>query len=531
MTKKDYLGIGAILSIGALMGFLILTGGLKSQVRAGHSHHENEAQENSAGHGHSHDAHGPSCSHDHGGQGSAGFAIGPNGGKLMSEDNFALEMLVEDGEGGPALKAFAFDEGKPINPNEIELFVELIGQEEKAARLDFHAEKDHLCGNRPLDDPHSFDCTIVAQWKGKEYRWVHTDGETKLKLTADAASKAGIEVRNAEPAKIRTILELPGEIALNSDRVCHVVPGISGVIKESLKNLGDEVREGDLLAVVDSRELAEAKSRFLVFLKREELALTNFQRMEKLWEKKVSPEKDYLDSLKALEEVKIERLAAGQKLRALGLPEGEVEVLQEGLNGPLMRYEIRAPFNGTVISKHMSKGEWVNEDAEILAIADLSDVWAEIVVYPKHLENVRIGQKAVVRSDASDFEAEGVVSYVGPLVGEESRTSRARVVLPNPGGRWRPGLFVTVQLIREESQVPVAVIPNAIQNIEQRPVVFVRRKDGFEPRTVELGKRDADRIEVLKGLRVWEKYAASNCFVLKAELSKALATCSHTHGL
>jgi len=212
---------------------------------------------------------------------------------------------------------------------------------------------------------------------------------------------------------------------------------------------------------------------------------------------------------------------------AMGLKEQEIVKLEEGSLSDLTNYPIRAAFEGIVVKKRLSTGEWLKDDAEIYVIADLSTVWVEITVYPKDLESVHIGQKAVVKSASSTLEAEGEVSYVGLVVGEDSRTAKARVVIPNPDGKWRPGLFVKVELVRDETSVPVAVQSDAIQTYGNKPVIFVHYDDQFEARPIQLGRSDGQFTEVLKGLSNGENYVVKNSFILKSEMGKA--GMSHQH--
>ena len=213
-----------------------------------------------------------------------------------------------------------------------------------------------------------------------------------------------------------------------------------------------------------------------------------------------------------------------QKLLALGLD--HTAVMRGGADG-LTRYEVRAPIDGVVIEKHLSLGEAVKEDASIFTIADLSTVWAEMTIYPKDLDSVKIGQKVTVRATGLDAEATGRVSYVGSLVGEQTRSAKARVTLQNPNRSWRPGLFVTVELVQSETEVPVAVAVEAIQTYRDGKVVFVRFGEFFEARPVEPGRTDGQWVEVVNGVSPGTKYAAINSFVLKADLGKSGA--SHDH--
>ncbi len=124
----------------------------------------------------------------------------------------------------------------------------------------------------------------------------------------------------------------------------------------------------------------------------------------------------------------------------------------------------------------------------------------------------------------------GEIAYIGPLVGEETRTALARVVLQNPGGQWKPGLFVTGRVTAGAMGVDVAVPKEALVRIEDTPHVFVQEPDGFRPAPVRVGRSDQDRVEILEGLQAGRRLAASGVFHLKAELDKAaFAHAGHSH--
>jgi cobalt-zinc-cadmium efflux system membrane fusion protein len=172
-------------------------------------------------------------------------------------------------------------------------------------------------------------------------------------------------------------------------------------------------------------------------------------------------------------------------------------------------------------------GEAVAADHTLFVIADLSSVWVEASIAARDLGAVRQGQTAVIRSADLGREANGRISYLGAVVGRETRTAVARVVIPNADGRWRPGLFVTVRLVRESSTVPVAVLAEAIQTFRDWQVVFVRYGDWFEARPLELGRSDGLWVEVLQGLSPGVQYATTNSFAIKAEIGKLGATHDH----
>ena len=174
-------------------------------------------------------------------------------------------------------------------------------------------------------------------------------------------------------------------------------------------------------------------------------------------------------------------------------------------------------FDGVVIEKHISVGESVKEDADIFVLADLSTVWVEVTVYAEDLNVVKVGQTVTVKSDVLGLETAGILTYLGPLIGEQTRTAKGRIIVQNPEGRWRPGLFVTIEIVQEEVSVPVAVPVDALQTYRDWSVVFVQYGDLFEVRPLELGRNDGKWVEVLHGLLPGERYVARNSFILKAE--------------
>ena len=140
---------------------------------------------------------------------------------------------------------------------------------------------------------------------------------------------------------------------------------------------------------------------------------------------------------------------------------------------------------------------------------------------------VRVGQQVVVTSSAFEEQVTGTVSYVGALLGEQTRTARARVTLANPRGAWRPGLFVTVRVLGAEQPVPLAVAADALQTVGQQTVAFKVVPGGFQAVPVRTGRSDGRTVEVLAGLTAGERIAVANAFVLKSELGKAGAAHEH----
>ncbi len=338
--------------------------------------------------------------------------------------------------------------------------------------------------------------------------------EGLVKLNAEQIAKAGIAVQVAGPAPLQAATEFSGEIRFNEDRTAHVVPRLAGVAEQVVANLGETVRKGQLLAVIASHALSEQRSELLTAQERRDAARITYERERKLWQDRISAEQDYLQAQSALREADIAVRNATQKLAAVGAT---------GSSASLSRFELRAPFDGTVVEKHLALGEAVKEDASIFTVSDLRTVWAEFNVAPKDLATVRVGQRVSVSSTAFESKVAGRISYVGALLGEQTRSARARVTLTNPDGAWRPGLFVTVSVFGENQELPLTVPAEALH----QAMVFRAVPGGFEATPVKVGRSDGHVVEVLSGLHAGDQVAVKNSFVLKSELGKASA--GHEH--
>ena len=440
------------------------------------------------------------------------YARGPHGARLLSDDGLQLEMTIYETGVPPQFRIYPYDSArKPIPPKEVDLVVELHRLGGRVDRITFTPEADYLRGNEVIEEPHSFDVKVSATRAGRKHSWSYAQIEGKVQLGPEQVKSAGIVIAAAGPRPMQTLLELPGEVKADETRVAHVVPRVQGVVTEVLKKAGDRVRRGEVMAVLSSRELADAKSDYLAAAHHVEFARVTLEREESLWKKKISAERDYLEAKRAFDEAELSQQLAGQKLRVLGVAAASLPKLASALAESLARYEIRSPLDGTVVDRDVTIGESVTADEQIFTVADLSSVWVELAVYAKDLGAVRQAQEAVVASTDLGTEAPGRINFVGQLVGEESRSATARLTLPNPSGQWRPGLFVTVRLVREETTVPLAVPAEAIQTFRDWQVVFIKYGDWFEARPLELGRTDGavgrspERTQGRRPVRVYQQ--------------------------
>jgi len=332
-----------------------------------------------------------------------------------------------------------------------------------------------------------------------------------IHFTEQQVNVAGITLASAAPARLDTFIRMPGQIALNEDRTAHVTPRAAGAVREVHATLGQQVRRDQVLASVASADVAAQRGALAAAERRLAYARQVHAAERTLWEEKISARQDLLKAEQELREAEILANSSRQQLQALG-------AIDAGSSNLL---KIRAPFDGVIVEKHITLGEVVGADTRVFTLTDLSTVWADVVVPARDLDLVRVGTGAVIRSIASDTTAPGKVSFVSALVGEESRSAKARVVLDNPGAAWRPGLAVNVDIVTGSNDVPVTVVREAIQTVDGRQVVYKRVKEGFVAQPVATGRSDGKLVEITAGLRAGESYAGAGSFAVKAEQGKS----------
>jgi cobalt-zinc-cadmium efflux system membrane fusion protein len=352
------------------------------------------------------------------------------------------------------------------------------------------------------------------------------DKKAQVVLSPEQIAAAGIEVQTAQNGILARRIIVPGTIVPDADRVAHVSVKLFGTVADLRKKLGDAVVKDEVLAVLESREVADAKSEYLATRLTNQLQQELFERDRTLWEKHVSNEQQFLRSRNAAAQARMRFDIARQKLVALGVDENEIVALPNEPEASFRRQDVRSPIGGRVVERKVELGTAVGRDnleSELFVVMDLEKVWVELAVSPADLPSIREGQSVTVTARGVAQKAEGNIIFISPVLEKDTRSARVVAALPNAEGVWRPGSFVTAAIAVEEQAVPLAVPTSAIQTVGGEPVIFVRAPEGFDKRTVVLGRRDARLAEVVSGLRAGEQVAVANTFALKAEALKGLA--------
>ena len=351
-----------------------------------------------------------------------------------------------------------------------------------------------------------------------------------VKLQPEQVEEIGLEISQVKQGSLSNEINLTGEIKINEDKLAHIVAYSSGIVKKVNKRLGDYVQKGEVLAVLDAPEISTLQEEYLEAVARLDIAEANFEREKQLLEENLTTQSDFLQSKDDYIRAEHDLHSNERKLKIFGFSIDEISNFEHQHQTSTSYYKIIAPYSGTIIEKRISTGEALEQNARIFSIADISTVWIDFSLYQKDIPFVKASQEISIKVPNLSENIKGVISFVSPLVGENTRTAFARVVLGNSNLSLKPGTFVTGVIDSGNTTgTSLLIKKTAVQEMDGSKVVFLKKDGGFKAQIIQIGEENSGYIEVLSGLSSGQSYVSENSFMLKAEMQKGEMEEGHGH--
>jgi cobalt-zinc-cadmium efflux system membrane fusion protein len=386
--------------------------------------------------------------------------------------------------------------------------------------------------DQPVDKKQNSDKQSVSETSGLRFK------------SMEAMEKSGIKTATVTKRLMSQSVVANGIIDYDRTRMAHLSTRAPGTVWKVYRRVGEPVRKGEVLGLVDAAEVGRAKAEFLQALRSLQLKTDNLERQKRADATGAVPERTLRESEAAVAEARIRLFSAQQALVNLGLPirSDQVSTLpDERLTGYLRFLGLPesitqtldplsttanllpqvAPFEGVVIRSDLVEGEVVSSTTPQYTVADLRRLWVMLDVRQEDVAGLRKGQRIAFRADgAPEVEATGTLSWISTEVDDKTRTVRVRAEVQNDDGQLRARSFGTGRILVAEKQDAIAVPSAALQWKGSDALVFVQQDDGvsFELRRVRLGLRDGEHAEVLDGLRPGEIVATSGSHMLTSQL-------------
>ncbi|UOV05275.1 efflux RND transporter periplasmic adaptor subunit [Pseudoxanthomonas sp. F37] len=387
--------------------------------------------------------------HEGDGHGAEQAARGAHGGRLLTQDGVTVELAIAESGTPPTWQAWLYRDGKPLpaTAGTVEVRLVRLGGVRETHALVPQADGS-LLAKSVVGEPHSFDVEVVATVEGKPLRWAYESYEGRTTIAAKIAQDSGIRVAPAQAGVIADEHEVQGLLTPVEGRVANIAARFPGPIRRLAVNVGDRVRAGQSLAVVESN-----------------LSLTT--------------------------------------------------------------YPVTTPISGVVLARNATVGGVAGEGATLFEVADLSSLWVDLHIFGADAQHIVPGVPVTVTRLSDGATARTTLERVLPGTATASQSTVARATLANADGLWRPGSAVKARITVQQQPAALVVPVAALQTFRDWDVVFVRVGDTYEVRPLELGKRDAARVEVLSGLEAGDQVVVEQSYLVKADIEKSGA--SHDH--
>lgn len=341
--------------------------------------------------------------------------------------------------------------------------------------------------------------------------------------SARSAELAGLTLEQPNRGDASASISLLGEVRYNGNRLAKLTPLAPGVIADIRVDVGDRVQEGQVLAIINSVDVAQAKSAYLSKIAEVEARTTVFEREQKLVNENIAARRDFQDAQAALKLAELEVRRTHQQLINLGFTESEVAEIAAEQSSSSDLY-VRAPFAGTVVERTAVLGEAADSEGSIFEIADLSTMWIELAVPEEQAFQIERGVEIIASVRAlPELEIPGQITWISPRIDERTRMVRARATVSNDRGILRHGMFTEVSAMIGGTSNSLLIPGEAVHEIDGSPFVFVRQEsDLFAVRRVDVGPRTVSgTIAILAGLTETESVVTGGSFTMKTEFLKS----------
>lgn len=364
-------------------------------------------------------------------------------------------------------------------------------------------------------------CLIEAHGHHHDHDHHHDEG---FEWTEEKSEYAEIQLEVAGPGVIQKFTHASGKIIAHPDHLAYVIPKVEGSVSSIQKNVGDLVVKGDVLAIIESKQIAEAKAHYLLAKSRANIQKELLQTEIALLG--ISPQQDYWQAQLAYEEAAIELEHAMQDLYTLGFSDRDIGQIESEPASHRRFYALKAPLNGKILARNLTLGEMTNEATQAFIVGNFEKVWVEMHVAQEDVQYLKEGLEVEIGCVGGRC-AHVEVCQFNPVICEETRMATATAVMKNPSNEWTPGQYVNASILTKKIELPVVVPKEAVQKMKGENYVFIQCEDSFEPCKVKLGKMDERSVEIVSGLKAGDCYVSNNAFCLKADYEKEEV--EHTH--
>ena len=348
-----------------------------------------------------------------------------------------------------------------------------------------------------------------------------TTAQKATSRPADAASR--VETSVVAYSSEKAAFTLAGKVAYGEDRYSKISSPVQGRVVEVRAKLGDHVKAGDVLLVVDSPDITAAYSDFVKESSELEYATRAYGLAKDLYETRALPQKDLKQAENELVKARAEFRRAKERLLSLKVSAAELEkpLAEQKISS---RFELKSPLEGTVVERTVTPGSSVGGDPSqvLFTVADLGKLQMVADVYERDLALVKVGQVARVTVEAyPDIGFPAAVAAIGDVVDPNTRTIKVRAWVNNEARKLKPEMFARLHIEIGDATSFLTIPKEAVLEIDGKEFVYVEEAQGrFVKRQVKVGTASGEQVRILEGLQPGERIVTKGAVLIKGQEAK-----------
>lgn len=351
-------------------------------------------------------------------------------------------------------------------------------------------------------------------------------------FTKTSIKEIGLETEIVSLKPYSGFITIPAKVLANQDYEAQVGSLVQGRVFKVFVKVGDYVKAGQELMLVEGLEIGVIKAAYLTAKANLEFQKANYERQKILINQNVGSQKSFLEAQAEYDKALAEFNAEDKKIHSIGLNDEDVTngKSDHSLDHTSGTLTVNAPISGIIVERNVVIGQLVDNTTNAFKIINISSVWIDGQIYEKDIKKINEKTTAVFESSTYPNEMfNGRIIYIGQIIDEKSRTITIRAEFNNPKGKLKPQMFGELKIPTGKNSMAILIPAESVVKIKNEDYVFVQKnsstetdsKQEYEKRSVIIGSTPNGMIEIIEGLNVNDKVVVKGVFYLKSELMKS----------
>lgn len=345
-----------------------------------------------------------------------------------------------------------------------------------------------------------------------------------IRLSKESVKEIKLETSLVSEGELTGAITAPAKILPNQDLEAYIGSLVQGRVSRVVVNIGDYVKKGQTLMIIEGMNIGEIKAQFLKAKANLSYTEANYNRLKILIEQNVGSQKSFLEAKAEFEKAKAELKAEDKKIHSIGLSDSDLEESANNDDHIAGSLAVKSPIEGTIVERNVVIGQLVEQNTNSFRIINISSLFADGQIAENDISRITGKPDVVIKTSAyPDVHFNGKIVYISDIVDKETRTFKIRAAINNPGKKLKPDMFAEMNIPTDKPAKALLIPTEALVKDGNENYLFIALNDTtFEKRIIVPGSIQGDYVEIKSGASKGERIVSKGTFMLKSELKKEI---------